>query len=65
MATSSLFENVKITDPKIADSLVEALESSAAASKPTPGKRITAHMATPEERKRLFELRQKNRRTKT
>lgn len=36
MATSSIFANVKITDPKKAEAFVNALEASANAPKVTP-----------------------------
>ena len=61
MAVSSIFEKVKITDPKIAESFVAALESSAAAETHSSCNRISARMATPEDREHLYQLRRKKR----
>lgn len=40
MATSSIFTNIKITDPKKAEDFVEALDSSAHEPKRTPSKPV-------------------------
>lgn len=61
MATSSIFESVKITDPKVAQSFIDALESSEKAPKRAPSTRIVTRMATPEDTKRLRELRRQKR----
>ena len=64
MATSSIFESVKITDPKVAKSFVDALESSEKAPKRAPSPRVVSHMATREDTRRLRELRRQNRGSK-
>lgn len=61
MAVSSIFEKVKITDPKIAESFVAALESSAAAETHSSSNRISARMATPKDRERHCQMRRKKR----
>lgn len=61
MATSSIFESVKITDPKVAEAFVDALEASEKAPKRAHSSRIVSRMATKEDTQKLLELRRKKR----
>lgn len=57
MAISSIFEKVKITDPKVAEAFVKALEDSKSSISSHPSLKSNSKMATAEDRKRLRELR--------
>ena len=54
MATSSIFENVKIRDPKTAESFVVALETSEQTGTKLTGSKVRARMATRRDIARLY-----------
>lgn len=61
MATSSIFETVKIRDPREAEAFVRAVEESERLSKTLPVSNVETRMATKEDRLRLYEMRKKQR----
>ena len=60
MATSSIYDKVKISDPKVAEAFVKAIEESENAPKKSYSGQ-EAKMATREDTIRLHELRKKQR----
>ena len=61
MATSSIFDTVKIRDPKVGESFMNAIEESEKAKKTMPVVRLDSRMATREDSVRLYEMRKKQR----
>ena len=61
MATSSIFENVKITDSKVAEAFVNAIEASEASSVASRAPRFDSKMASREDIARLHEMRKHRR----
>ena len=62
MATSSIFENVKITDSKTAEAFVTAIEASEASSTTKRTPRFDSRIASREDISRLHEMRKNQRR---
>ena len=60
MATSSIFHNIVITDPKKADAFVAALDASLADPYKRPDSPLTHVVSDKNEILRLHELRKKN-----
>ena len=61
MATSSIFHNVILTDPKQVESFVNALEASIADPYRGTGEPIVSVVSGKDEIRRIQELRRKNR----
>lgn len=61
MATSSIFHNVILTEPKQVEAFINALEASEADPYVAPHTPLSELMASKSEIRRLHELRQKNR----
>ena len=57
MATSSIFDTVKIKDSKTAESFIHAIEESEKAKETVPAKKIDSRMATREDSAKLREMR--------
>ena len=62
MATSSIYDTVKIKDSKVAESFVDAIEESERANREIPVIHIDSRMATREDSARLHEMRARQRR---
>lgn len=60
MATSSIYDKVRISDPQVAEAFVKAIEESENAPKPASPRR-EAKMTTREDAIRLHEMRKKQR----
>lgn len=61
MATSSIFHNIVISDPKKAEAFVDAIEASIADPRQKPDGTLAQVAADKEEIRRLHELRRKKR----
>lgn len=59
MATSSIFHNIVITDPKKADDFVNAIESSIADPRPKPNKTLNDVLMKNDDIIRMHNLRKK------
>lgn len=61
MATSSIYDTVKIKDSKVADAFINAIEESKRVESMIPASAFNARMATREDSVRLREIRLNNR----
>ena len=61
MATSSIYDTVKIKDSKVADAFINAIEESKRVESMIPAFDFNARMATREDSERLREIRLNNR----
>lgn len=61
MATSSIYENIKIRDPKTAEAFIHAIEASENAPKFEYNQDYHSRMGTPEDSIRLYKLRKQKR----
>ena len=61
MATSSIFDTVKMNDPKDLEAFVMAAEESERLSRSVPQSQVSMRMATRDDTKRLHEMRRKKR----
>ena len=64
MATSSIFDTVKIKDAKGVEDFIDAVEESERLSPMIPANGVPFRMATREDTRRLHEMRKKNREQK-
>ena len=62
MATSSIYDTVKIRDAKVVESFMNAIEESEKAKASIPFVRCDSRMATREDSARLREMRKQNKR---
>ncbi len=62
MATSSIYDTVKIRNAKVVDAFMDAIEESEQAKKTLPSVSVDSRMATKEDAEMLREMRMKQRR---